>query len=59
MIFDVGDFYENLSISSKIGYNRTTISGTLHEEVSTFILLAAALYRVFREECARLRENVP
>jgi len=35
MIFNTGDFYENLSISSKIGYNRTTNSGILHEEVHT------------------------
>jgi hypothetical protein len=41
MTFDVGDFYENLPRNSKFDYNLTTISGTLQEDGSAFILLAA------------------
>jgi hypothetical protein len=33
--FDIGDFHLNLSRKYKFGYNRTNISGTLHEELST------------------------
>ena len=33
-----GDFNENLSSKSKFGYNRTKISVTLHEDLSTFIV---------------------
>lgn len=34
--FDIGDFYENLCKMSKRVYNRTKISSTLLEDVSTF-----------------------
>ena len=36
--FDVGNFYENPSPNSIFGWNRTTVSGTLHGELSTFML---------------------
>jgi hypothetical protein len=36
--FDIGDFHENVSTKSKFGYNLTQISGTLHEDLNTFIL---------------------
>jgi hypothetical protein len=39
--FDIGHFYENLSINSKFCTNRTKISGTLREDVSTFKLFTA------------------
>jgi hypothetical protein len=39
--FGIGDFYENLSRKSKFSYNRTDISSTLHEDLSTFIFLTA------------------
>jgi hypothetical protein len=34
--FDPRVFYENPSRNSKFGYNRTKVSGTLHEDLSTF-----------------------
>jgi hypothetical protein len=37
--FDIEDFYENLSRNSKFGYSWTDISGTLHEDLSTFKFL--------------------
>jgi hypothetical protein len=39
--FDIGGCYEYLSRKSKFGQSRTTISGTLHEDLNTFILLKA------------------
>ena len=39
--FDNGNFYENPSINSGFGYNRTKVSGTLREDLSTFTLLTA------------------
>ena len=38
VIFHIGDFYEDLSSKSKFDYNRTKISGTLHEDLSTLIV---------------------
>jgi len=49
MIFNTGDFYENLSISSKIGYNLTTNSGILREEVHT--VGSSIKYFVARKHC--------
>jgi hypothetical protein len=42
--FDIGSFYGNLSRNSKFGENLTKISGTLHEDLRTFILLTAVQY---------------
>jgi hypothetical protein len=36
--FDTGKFYENLSRKSKSGYNWAKISGTLHEDLTAFIV---------------------
>jgi len=36
--FHIVDFYEDLCSKSKFDYNRTKISGTLHEDLSTFIV---------------------
>jgi hypothetical protein len=40
MQFDTEDFYKNLSRNSKSGQSKATVSGTLHENLTTFILLA-------------------
>jgi len=37
--FDNGNFYEDLSINFKFGYDRLTISGTLHEDPKYILLL--------------------
>jgi hypothetical protein len=56
--FDIVDFYENLSKTSKFGYDRAKLLGTLHEDVSTFCLLSATLNRhksaVFSQHGIRL-----
>lgn len=39
MQFDTEDFYKNLSRNSKSGQGQATVSGTLQENLSTFILL--------------------
>jgi len=39
MQFDTEDFYRNLSRNSKSGQSQATVSGALHENLSTFILL--------------------
>ena len=39
MKFDIADFNENPSRNSKFDKNRTKISGTLPEDLSTFIFL--------------------
>ena len=43
MRFYIGGFYENLQRKSKSGYNRTKISGNLHDELRTFEVLTAVL----------------
>jgi hypothetical protein len=37
--FDTEDFYKNLSRNSKSGQSQATVSGTLHENLSTFTVL--------------------
>jgi hypothetical protein len=39
--YDIGNFYENLSRKSGFCQNRTTVSGTLHEDPSALTLLTA------------------
>jgi len=39
MQFDIEDFYKNLSRNSKSGQSQVTVSGTLHENLSTFRVL--------------------
>jgi hypothetical protein len=34
--FGIGNFYENLSGKSKLGYNRGKLWGTLHEDLSKY-----------------------
>jgi hypothetical protein len=34
--YNIEDFYKNVSSKSKIGYNRSRLSVTLHEHLSTF-----------------------
>jgi hypothetical protein len=39
-----GNFDENLSINSKIRYNRTKASGTLHEDLSVLHTASSEIY---------------
>jgi hypothetical protein len=41
LIRDRGPFNDNLSRHMRLGYNRTTISATINEDLSTIILLTA------------------
>jgi hypothetical protein len=41
--FAIRDFYENLSPNSKFGCNRTTISGTLHEDLRAFHIVGSSI----------------
>jgi hypothetical protein len=43
VIFDTGDYYEDLSINSKFGYNGLKISDILHEEPKYVLLLPVTL----------------
>jgi hypothetical protein len=51
--FDTGNFYENPSINSKFGWNRTKLSGTLREDLSTFTLLKAIRNMVYLDNRAK------
>jgi len=43
--FDNGDFYEDLSINFKFGYNRLKTSGTLQDESRYILFLPVTLHR--------------
>jgi hypothetical protein len=61
--FDTGAFYESLSRNSQFRYNWTKTLGTLHKDLSTFILLTAVqniLYldnSVKRTQCCIPRQH--
>jgi len=54
MKLDIGDFYEDLASKSKFDYNRTKISGTLHKDLSTFIVTGdkTAIKSLLTEKCS-------
>jgi len=64
LICDQGLFKDILSRQTQFGYNRTAMSATINEELSTIILLTAVRDFVARRRCKgnpvlRLRRNIP
>jgi hypothetical protein len=49
MVFDIGDFYENLSRKSIFDYNQTKTSCTLHENLSAVSLCSVLCYAALLE----------
>jgi len=46
--FDMGVFFENLSKMFKFHQNLTRITGTLHEDLCTFMIVSRWIYRIMR-----------
>ena len=57
MKFDIGEFFENLSIKFEFHLNLTRITGTLHEDEYTFLTICSLVLFSMKNISYKSREN--
>jgi len=58
MKFDIGVFFENMSGKFKLHWNRTSITGALHENQCIFFIMSLSVLIRMRRDSHRFLENI-